>query len=107
MALYELRKYTYKVGKLAEAIQHYSESGWPAMKKGGFDAKLIGYFTSDVGTMNQLVHLWRFDDDEDRRDHWARLSADEAFSALVPKVRPLLNKTHIQLLLEAPWGPHP
>ncbi len=30
-------------------IQHYTELGWPALQKGGFDAKLVGYFTSDVG----------------------------------------------------------
>ena len=39
MALYELRTYTLYVGKMAEAIHHYSELGWPAIQKGGFDAK--------------------------------------------------------------------
>ena len=57
MALYELRTYTLYVGKMAEAIHHYSELGWPAIQKGGFDAKLVGYFTTDAGTLNQLVHL--------------------------------------------------
>ena len=68
MAIFELRTYTLYVGKMSEAVKHYSESGWPALKKGGFDSKLVGYFTTDVGTINQLVHLWRFEDDADRRD---------------------------------------
>ena len=107
MALYELRTYTLYVGKMAEAIHHYSELGWPAIQKGGFDAKLVGYFTTDAGTLNQLVHLWKFDDDADRRNHWATLGTDEGFRAFVTHLRPLLMTQENKLLLESPWGPHP
>ena len=63
MALYELRTYTLHVGKMAEAVKLYREIGFPALQKGGQDKKLVGYFQSDTGTINQLVHLWKFDDD--------------------------------------------
>ena len=66
MALYELRTYTLHVGKMAEAVKLYQEIGFPALQKGGQDKKLIGYFQSDTGTINQLVHLWKFEDDADR-----------------------------------------
>jgi NIPSNAP len=69
MALYELRTYTLYVGKMAEATRLYQELGFPALKKGGHDEKLVGYFQADTGTINQLVHLWKFDDDADRRKH--------------------------------------
>ncbi len=107
MALYELRTYTLYVGKLGEAAQHYRELGWPALQKGGFDAKLVGYLTTDVGTLNQLVHLWKFADDADRRNHWATLFADDGFMAFAAKLRPLIRQQDVKLLLEAPWGPHP
>jgi hypothetical protein len=63
MALYEMRTYTLYVGKMAEATKLYQELGFPALKKGGHDKKLLGYFQADTGTINQLVHLWKFDDD--------------------------------------------
>ena len=107
MAVYELRTYTLEVGKLGEAMRLYREKGWPALEAGGFDAKLVGYFTSDVGTINQLVHLWRFDDDADRRAHWRRLFKDDPFMAFAGELRPLILKQESQLLLAAPWGPHP
>ncbi|MDA0263689.1 MAG: NIPSNAP family protein [Chloroflexi bacterium] len=107
MPVFELRTYTLYVGKMGEAIKHYSESGWPALQNGGFDKKLVGYFTSDVGTINQLVHLWKFDSDEDRRNHWSTLFADEPFMAFAAKLRPLVMQQEVKLLLEAPWGPHP
>jgi len=107
MVLYELRTYTLYVGKLNEAIGYYSELGWPALQQGGYDKKLIGYFTSDVGTLNRLVHLWKFDDDADRRDHWGRLFKDDDFMAFAGKLRPLVLTQENMLLNEAPWGPHP
>jgi hypothetical protein len=107
MALYELRTYTLYVGKLAEAVKLYGEAGWPALSAGGFDAKLVGYFTSDVGTLNQLVHLWKFDDDADRRRHWAAIGANAAFQAFAGKLRPLIQRQDVQLLQASPWGPHP
>ena len=57
MAIYELRTYTFQVGKLDQAKTLYVEKGWPALKK--YQDKLVGYFVSDVGPLNQLVHLWR------------------------------------------------
>jgi hypothetical protein len=42
---------------MAEAVKLYQELGFPALQTGGQDKKLIGYFQSDTGTINQLVHL--------------------------------------------------
>jgi NIPSNAP len=52
MALYELRTYTLYVGKMAEAVKLYQEIGFPALPRGGQDKKLVGYFQSDTGTIN-------------------------------------------------------
>jgi hypothetical protein len=77
MALYELRTYTLRVGAMAEAVKLYQELGFPALQRGGHDKKLIGYFQSDTGTINQLVHLWKFEDDTDRRAHWSAVFCEQ------------------------------
>ena len=70
--------------------------------------KLAGYFQSDTGTINQLLHLWKFDDDADRLAHWAGLSANRDFvEGFASKFRPLLMTQEVKLLHPAPWGPHP
>lgn len=51
MALYEMRTYTLYVGKMAEAQKLYTELGFPALKKGGHDKNLIGYFVADTGSV--------------------------------------------------------
>jgi NIPSNAP protein len=95
MALYELRTYTLYVGKMAEGIKLYQEFGFPALEKGGHDEKLVGYFQADTGMINQLVHLWKFDDDGDRRKHWAAVYASKDFmEGFASKMRPLIMSAH-------------
>lgn len=108
MALYELRTYTLYVGKMGEAVKLYQQFGYPAIEKGGFHKKLVGYFQGDTGVINQLVHLWKFDDDADRRKHWAGLFASSDFiDGFAAKFRPLVMSQEVKLLHAAPWGPHP
>lgn len=107
MAIYEMRTYDLEVGHLGSVMTLYREKGWPALEAGGFDSRLVGYFTSDVGPLNQLVHLWKFEDDADRRDFWRRLFKDDAFMAFAAELRPSITAQRNQLLLAAPWGPHP
>jgi hypothetical protein len=105
MALYESRTYTLYVGKMAEATKLYPELGFPALKKGGHDEKLLGYFQADTGTINQLVHLWKSDDDADRRKHWAGVFANKNFvEGFASKFRPLVMTQEVKLLTAAPWG---
>ena len=99
MALYEMRTYTLYVGKMAEATKLYQELGFPALQKGGHDKKLIGYFQGDTGTINQLVHLWKFDDDADRRKHWAGVFANKDFvEGFASRFRPLVMSQEVKLL---------
>jgi hypothetical protein len=105
MAIYELRTYHVTVGKMAEVVRLYATQGWPALEK--HPQRLVGYFTGDVGALNQLVHLWKFEDDADRRAFWAGVMADPDFTAFVTQLRPLLQSQNNQLMTAAPWGPHP
>jgi hypothetical protein len=105
MAIYELRTYDVVVGKMAEAVSLYNTEGWPAIQR--HPQRLVGYFTGDVGAINQIIHLWKFEDDADRRAFWAGVFADEAFMDFARKLRPLLLSQNNKLMLASPWGPHP
>jgi hypothetical protein len=92
---------------VAEAVKLYQEIGFPVLQKGKHDKKLVGYFQADTGTINQLLHLWKFDDDADRRGHWAAVYANKDFTdGFASKFRPLLMTQEVKLLQAAPWAPH-
>ena len=105
MALYELRTYTVQVGKMADVTELYRSEGWPALER--HPKRLVGYFVGDVGALNTLVHLWKFEDDADRRKFWAGVFGDEQFMAFARKLRPMLTHQRNQLMMAAPWGPSP
>jgi hypothetical protein len=105
--IYEKRTYCVTVGQMSEVIRLYNAQGWPALDAGGFAKNLIGYFVSDTGELHQLIHLWRFDSDDERRAFWKRLFEDADFMAFAKQLRPLLRSQSVQLMLAAPWGPHP
>ena len=105
MALYELRTYTLRLGAMAEAVKLYQEIGFPALQNGSHDKKLIGYFQADTGTINQIVHLWKFDDDADRRAHWAAVYANKDFvEGFASKFRPAANSPGSEAAPGCPMG---
>lgn len=106
MMIYELRIYTLQVGKMAEAVELYQGIGWPALEKHA-EGKLVGYFTGDIGAMNQIIHVWKFADDADRRAFWKAVYADPGFAQFASKFRPLVLSQENRLMFSAPWGPVP
>ncbi len=107
MTLYEKRTYSIRVGQMPEVVRLYTDEGWPVLEAEGFAKNLVGYFISDTGQLHQLVHLWRFENDSDRRDFWKRLFANKEFMAFAAQIRPLIQTQDVQLLVSAPWGPRP
>lgn len=104
--IYEKRTYSVTVGQMPEVLRLYSTLGWPALQAGGFAEHCAGYFISDTGELHQLVHLWRFNSDEERRAFWARLLENVEFLAFAKLLRPLLKSQSNQLLTPAPWFDH-
>lgn len=107
MKIYEQRTYTFTMKTMPDVLRMYRKEVYPVMEAEGFAENLVGFFTTDTGTVNQLVHLWRFDDDTARRTFWKDIAMCEAFASAASPVIALMEKLEIQLLRPAPWGPQP
>jgi hypothetical protein len=59
---------------------------------------LIGYFSSEVGELNVIVSLWRYDSFEDRHRRRAQLAADPQWQAYLQQVRPMIRSMENRLL---------
>lgn len=103
MNIFELRTYTLHVGKLGQAIQIYNELGWPALKK--YNENIVRYFIGDVGALNQIIHVWQFEDDNNRREIWKTIYADKDFIKFASEFRPLVLSQENKLMTAAPWTP--
>jgi hypothetical protein len=105
MAIYELRTYEVIPGKMAEVIELYRSEGWKALQ--AHPQRLVGYFTGDVGALNELIHVWKFTDDADRRAFWAGVMSDPDFLAFAKKIRPHFSSQKNKLMMPAGFGPQP
>ena len=105
MTLYEQRTYHVLVGKMSELVELYTTEGWPLLDKHA--DKLVGDFLGDAGGLTQLIHIWRFKVDADRRAFWAAFYTDLGLMGFARKLRPLLASQENKLMVGAPWGPTP
>ncbi len=66
--------------------------------------RMLGFYTSEIGTLNQVVHLWGYQDFEDREHRRAQLAADPGWMAFVPKVLPMIRDMENRILKPAPFA---
>lgn len=103
--IYELRTYTLVPGKQGEYLKL---SGDLSRKIRGDDyGKLEGFWSTEFGTLNQLVHLWSYADLNEREKLRAALGQNERWrKEYVPQIRPLLIAQENKILsAELPLTP--
>ena len=61
----EAREYTLKVGTTGLFLEKYEQQGLEIQKS--ILGHLVGYYSCEIGELNQIIHLWAYLDLEDRR----------------------------------------
>jgi|SRR5579875_1553107 NIPSNAP len=99
----EERIYTLAPGQAAEYLRMYEAEGLPIQR--AILGRMVGYFSTEFGPLNQIVHLWAYRDLAERSERRARLQADEGWRAYAQKIRPLIVRQENKLLLPASFSP--
>ena len=55
----DVRTYTLIPRKMAKYLELFEKHALPVMQRHGLE--LMGYYMSQIGPLNQVVHLWRYD----------------------------------------------
>jgi NIPSNAP len=97
--IYELREYTVVPGKLGDMVKL---SGDVSRRIRGDDyGKLEGYWTSEIGPLNRLVHLWSYPSLDERARLRAALAANPAWGRdFLAKFYPQLQAQESRILTE-------
>lgn len=101
----EERTYDLHPGRLAEYIQLIQNEGIAIQRP--ILGRLIGYFHTDLGPLNQIVHIWAYESYTDRAERRARLAADPAWVEYAKKVRALSIRQRNRILLPMSFSPLP
>lgn len=96
------RTYDMIPGKLPEFLKIYEEMALPLQTK--YLGAPVGWFVSmDIGELNQVVHMWKYDDLTDRAARRAKLAADPNWGAYIKAAMPLIQKMQNKILAPAPF----
>ncbi len=66
---------------------------------------LLGYFHTEIGTLNQLVHLWAYKDLEDRRERREKLHRNEQWLECLRKIRPMIRTMENRIMYPTSFSP--
>ncbi len=95
--IYELRAYTIQPGRAPEFAKLSGDVARPI--RGNDYGTLEGYWLSEFGPLNQVVHLWSHADLNARQDARARLGQNKAWTSdFIPQALPLIQKQEIKLM---------
>lgn len=97
----EERIYTMHPGQAGPYIKAYEAEGLAIQEP--ILGRLLGYYSTEFGPLNQVIHLWAYDSLTDRTDRRARLFADPRWLAYIAKVRPMIVTQESKLLIPAPF----
>ena len=100
---YEIRTYRLKNGAIPEYLGVVGETGIAIQRKHLGD--LVGYFSSEIGPVNEIVHIWRFESLDDRQARRGRLAADPEWQAFLPKIRDLIVTADNKIMTPAAFSP--
>ena len=94
----EMRTYTLHPGTLAEAEKRFGES-LPAREK---HSKIAAFWHSEVGPLNQIIHVWAYDSFEHRASVRAAATKDPGWP---PNIREFVAHQQSEVFTPAPFSP--
>jgi hypothetical protein len=100
--IYELRTYTLVLGGVPQYEEITKNELLPILADHGL--KPVGYWHTEIGPLNELVHLWAYKDLNERQQKWAAWGRDPRRAAIVPRLRALIVSQSNKILTPAEFS---
>lgn len=97
------RTYELLPGRLRDFLAFYEKEGLPVQTR--HLGQPLGYYTTEVGNVNEIVHMWGYADMADRTKRRAAMAADPAWQAYLQKSREFLKTMNNKILVPTSFSP--
>lgn len=98
--IYEIRTYGLVPGSLGEVEKRFSEA-YESRKK---LSQMIGFWHTDIGPLNEIIHIWPYKDLAERTRIRAEAVKDPNWP---PKTQEFFRRMHSEILVPFPFAPEP
>ena len=98
--IYEIRTYTLKPGSVAEVEKRFGEA-YEYRKK---YSPLAGFWHTEIGPLNEIIHMWPYKDHAERARVRGEASKDANWP---PKIQEFIVHMDSEILVPFPYLPEP
>jgi threonine aldolase len=98
--IYEIRTYGVKVGSLGEVEKRYGEA-YEHRKK---YSELAAFFHTEIGPLNEIIHIWKYESVDDRAKVRAAAAKDANWP---PKIQEFITTMSVEIVVPFPFAPEP
>lgn len=102
---YEIRTYRLSNGSLPAYLDAVEQEGIAIQSR--HLGTLVAYLQSEIGPLNEIVHIWAYPSLDEREARRARLQADPDWQAFLPKIRGLIVSGDNKIMRLARFSPRP
>ena len=101
--IYEERIYTILPGRMAEYMKNYEELGLPVQRE--VLGTLVGFFYTEIGALNKVVHIWGYDNLDDRLEKREALANHPDWPRYLESNVKLIVEQENRVLIPASFSP--
>uniref|UniRef100_H3ASG7 Nipsnap homolog 3A n=1 Tax=Latimeria chalumnae TaxID=7897 RepID=H3ASG7_LATCH len=97
---YEFRTYSVKPAKMTDFIKLTTEN----IHLRTAHSELLGYWTVEIGGLNQVFHIWKYDSYAQRAAVRTALAQNQEWQGkYISRMLPMLDKQHNEVTYLVPW----
>lgn len=97
----EERVYRVKPGCIGEYFSLYESKGMAPQSR--YIKVMLGYYASEIGDLNEVIHLWAHESLDAREANRERMRADPEFQAYWQEVRQIIVSQRTRIMKPAPF----
>ena len=101
----DVRTYTLVPRKLPGYLEIFETYAMPIQRRHGLE--LIGYYSSVIGPLNQVVHIWRYESLADMEVKRANRDADPEWQAFLARTEGMVMTQESKVMKPAAFSPEP
>ena len=99
----EQRTYTLHPGQHLKYLDTYEKEGLEIQRP--ILGNLVGYLFTDIGPLNQIVHMWGYESLAERTKRRRKLFEDLGWRAYIQMIVPMIASQESKILIPAPFSP--
>jgi hypothetical protein len=100
----EQRTYDFHPGTVPKFFELYEETGARELQMHVL-GNLVGYYVTELGPLNQTVHLWGYTCLDDRAARRAALMQENGWRSFLGQILPLLQRQDSKIMLPQSFSP--